>query len=57
MMDRILRESKATRQLRDKLVLATKAGDTNAKKYLINELVRIRKEETGGGKDYMGIRI
>lgn len=57
MMDRILRESKSTRELRDKLVKATRAGDINAKNYYINELIKERKNEIGTGRDYLDIKI
>lgn len=57
-LDRILRETKQTRQLRDKLMTATRAGDHRTKKYIIEELVRIRQNELGSGnKDYMPIKL
>lgn len=56
-LDRVLNESKETRQLRDKLVMAVKANDKNSKNYLTDQLLRMRREQIGYQQDYLDIRV
>lgn len=48
LMNKILNESKATRELRGKLLRAVHSNDRRAVRFYSNELVRLQQEELNG---------
>jgi hypothetical protein len=48
LMDKILRESRATRELREKMIRAVRGGDRRAVRFYSHQLELLQQEETGG---------